>query len=245
MFLFMLTFDEVLGQRLAEMRLGEGWSKAHVADRARRWGGLRWTRLTVAQIEAGERRLTAAELFTLPLVFNLSVADIIGGIESEEFVQLGPDGAASVNYITSKALTGDFEAVQLRYLRKHIDVPEIRAVREVDFKKIGDNLRDLIRVLSQAGFHKVGDVSDQLLETVNVASTGEAEQAAARNLGIDPRLVAALSFRLWGHGLTKERDNRVAKRGEEISAPSRQAMRGHVTRGLLKELQELIDEGSE
>ena len=121
MFLFMLTFDEVLGQRLAEMRLREGWSKAHVADRARRWGGLRWTRLTVAQIEAGERRVTAAELLTLPLIFKLNLNDIIGSITSDELIQLGPDGAASADYI-KRALMGDVEDMKPGYLKANINV---------------------------------------------------------------------------------------------------------------------------
>ena len=233
-----VTLDKALGERLAMLRAEAAWSQTEVADRARGRGGLHWTRLTVAQIEAGERRLTAAELLTLPLIFDRNVAEILGGMESEELIGLGPDGAASVEFITSRLLAGDLEGVPFRYYGRHVDNPLLRKVRESPMAKHALQWRRILR--------EEGLPDDAVPWPMYHAATKEAERTAARKLNLDPPRLVAISFRLWGHSLTAERDDRVANREDSEALPPRvrQALRGHMTRELLRELREQLDEGS-
>lgn len=60
-------------------------------------------------------------------------------------------------------------------------------------------------------------------------SVGLPERRAARALGVPALTVALLSYRLWGHGFTRERDRRA---GGDASPQKR----GRVTRELVTEL---------
>jgi transcriptional regulator with XRE-family HTH domain len=66
----------------------------------------------------------------------------------------------------------------------------------------------------------------------------EATAKAARALGISEHDLVALAKKVWGTSLPAERDRRLAEMpdAEELSARSRQARRGHITRVLLSEL---------
>lgn len=70
----------------------------------------------------------------------------------------------------------------------------------------------------------------------------EAERHAARKLDQEPDYIAWMAYRLWGHGLTEEREARLeAIEGHASDARRRQAVRGHVTRELLDELRQAIE----
>ena len=62
----------------------------------------------------------------------------------------------------------------------------------------------------------------------------ESERKAAAKLGITPERVAQTARRVWGVGLTEERERRVA--GAGARGDTLRALRGHVTRELLEEL---------
>jgi transcriptional regulator with XRE-family HTH domain len=68
----------------------------------------------------------------------------------------------------------------------------------------------------------------------------EAAAKAARALGISRSEIDSLAQALWGTSLPAERDRRLAEMpdAEELSARSRQARRGHITRALLSELRQ-------
>lgn len=68
----------------------------------------------------------------------------------------------------------------------------------------------------------------------------EATAKAARTLGVSSAELADLAETVWGASLTAERDRRLAEMpdAEQISARTRQARRGHMTRNLLSELRE-------
>ena len=65
-----------------------------------------------------------------------------------------------------------------------------------------------------------------------------AEQKAANKLGVDLVSLVGACFALWGRGLTVERDVRVLG-----LTGDRRALRGHVTRSLLVELQTYLKPG--
>jgi len=72
---------------------------------------------------------------------------------------------------------------------------------------------------------------------IHVPEGFDADQAAARSLGVDLDQVLQWAHLLWSKTMTDERDARVAKTLEPDASPRRkQAIRGHVTRGLMAEL---------
>lgn len=73
------------------------------------------------------------------------------------------------------------------------------------------------------------------LPTPEPVETGpdEATAKAARRLGIQPEAADAAARRLWGRGLSAERDARL---GTATRSRADQARRGHVTRHLIEEL---------
>lgn len=69
-----------------------------------------------------------------------------------------------------------------------------------------------------------------------------AEEKAARALGVSVSALNEASHRLWKWYLSDEREFRLeaAIGGREVSARSRQALRGHITRKLLDDLREAL-----
>jgi transcriptional regulator with XRE-family HTH domain len=66
-------------------------------------------------------------------------------------------------------------------------------------------------------------------------------QRVAHQLGSDPVTVAKFAWALWGRPLTRERDLRVAQLAEAGASPrTLQALRGHVTRDLVKQLRGVV-----
>ena len=69
-------------------------------------------------------------------------------------------------------------------------------------------------------------------------SARDTEHAVARQLGLTPFQVALLSLRLWGEGLSERRDE-LAGSGAGPTA------RGHVTRRLIQDLRNELEENSQ
>ncbi|MBA2726453.1 MAG: hypothetical protein H0U53_10725 [Actinobacteria bacterium] len=83
-----------------------------------------------------------------------------------------------------------------------------------------------------------GGLEPTLLSYLKVreGARGEAARKAAQTLKISAVDLTAYSLRLWGRSLTEERDTRaeeLASAGKEI-----RAVRGHITRALLQDLQD-------
>jgi hypothetical protein len=109
------------------------------------------------------------------------------------------------------------------------DVPgEAERVRE-SLPGISKKLERLARL---AG----GDTTSKAVDAAQTAA-GEAEERAARTLGINRSDVALLSAGLWGHAMTTERDSRVG----DAPTASRAQLRGRVTRQLVAELRERLE----
>lgn len=77
----------------------------------------------------------------------------------------------------------------------------------------------------------------KLIQAAQAAASGEAERKAATRLKVPPIEVAIVAQQLWGRSLTTERDARVESRSPTSTGRARQAVRGHVTRVLLTELE--------
>jgi transcriptional regulator with XRE-family HTH domain len=80
-------------------------------------------------------------------------------------------------------------------------------------------------------------------DRVMLSASGEAEQKAARKLGVTPHVIAAAAWDLWRRSLTEERNARVDQESlDTTEARSSQALRGHVTRQLLGEIESLVED---
>ena len=71
-----------------------------------------------------------------------------------------------------------------------------------------------------------------------------AEEKAARALGVSVSALNEASHRLWKWYLSDEREFRLeaATAAREVSPRSRQALRGHITRKLLDELRDVLED---
>jgi transcriptional regulator with XRE-family HTH domain len=84
-----MQLTQVVGNKVRHLREQTGATQDHVA-RAARDVGLTWGRSSVAQLEAGTRALSAAELILLPLVFlaafdcELSLTEIVTPMDVDE-----------------------------------------------------------------------------------------------------------------------------------------------------------------
>src|SRR5262249_49323241 len=87
----------------------------------------------------------------------------------------------------------------------------------------------------RANPHRRGD----LQIATRIAESQDAAIKAARKLGVDPETIQTASLKLWNRSLTQERDDRLTA-DPDVSTRSRQALRGHVTRELISELQQEI-----
>jgi hypothetical protein len=66
----------------------------------------------------------------------------------------------------------------------------------------------------------------------------------AQRLSVKPFDVSLTAHKLWGHSLSEERDRRVAESApKKATARSIQALRGHITRSLIEELQPALEKG--
>lgn len=229
------TPREVVGENVRRIREAAGARQEDVATAARGMG-LSWTRSKVAALERGDKSLDLAETVLL--------AEAIGEVAGQP-VSLSDlfAGAGAVRLSRKMLLTRDAlrrfvgdEPVQLLLT----DVPDqdvwiqaaiagVQAATEAVPAKL-----ERMRLLAGPG------VAMQTLVHAE-AVVGEVEERAGRSLGLSKVEVAWLSVRLWGRTLGEERDARVT---EDVPTATRSAMRGRVTRELVKELRARLEEVS-
>lgn len=203
-----VTLEELVGANLRRWRQLKGRSIEQFASEAQ-WWGLPWIPSTVGKVERGERTLQAAELVLL--------SQCVKGLDN----LLNGDETLRV------ALT-DQTTLELRDMKRALagrlafnpDAPVTRdadASDEVDIYGFIDEV-----ILNEA--HSPED-----------AARRDHERRLAKTLGVAPLELAKASFRLWGHGLTEEREHRLKQAGT-MTPRTKQALRGHLTRELKDEI---------
>ncbi len=208
-----LQLKHVLAANMARIRRGKGWRQDDLAREARR-AHIGWTRSTVAKIEAGHRLLSLEEVLLLPDLLRVPL---------EELLVSGSD--------------------------VHVDMGDVC----VPGHRLGDLPKGRGAVLWDEGSPTMPPAvltpeQDALAYRYELAKDeavyalylhGDAEEKAARSLGRSPQEVAFAAMALWGTSLGKQRDKILE---EQSKSGSTKALRGHVTRDLLKALQRRIDE---
>src|SRR5712692_10565893 len=235
------------------LREERGLRQDDVAQAARRLG-FRWSRAAVAKLEAGQRHLSVAEFLSLADLLTLAAkatrpSSLFGrGTAAVALADLVPDdgwiGLTRDNRTRAGALrlllrghVGEGKPRD-RELPAHRDVAVDRE-RTVPGRRHPRAERDAIRRAVWP------DAPDTEVREAEREAAGEAEQKAAGRLRVPAFAIALAARRRWQRSLTAERDRRVflqavAAAEEEAEGTQQprtvQAVRGHLTRALLREL---------
>ena len=228
------NLETALGSRLRALRDAHGVTADTVAAHARRLG-LSWQRSTVGTIEAGRRRLSGDELLLLPLLLSMalpvtiSLRDLLDvDIALTPELVMTPTGFQQL-LDEKTSLYGGYRLTSGSGAR-----------REIAEKGSGaDDWRRIEQLWPDVNRGARLDLAR--MRAVQRAAGGEAEQKASRTLQCRPLEVSAVAHRLWGHGLTEERDLRMRAADSHDETPAAlRVRRGHVTRILLQELGEAL-----
>lgn len=213
-------FGVQLGECLQRVREEQEATREDIARKAR-FFGLPWHRPTVGQIEQGRRGVSAPELLLLPLIYGLPLRDLL-------------PGEGEVTWLT------DETAVRGSALRHSLDEePEEPSFPGAWHFKGAAGVFDKVREAGQ----RLSEALPWGAKAAFVASPDEAETKAAKRLNTTPEYVAYTARELWGRGLAEERDARLAERPDTpVTSRAAQAVRGHITRTLLDEMEPAIRE---
>ncbi len=215
-----------------------GASADHVAEAARRHG-LRWQRSTVASIETGKRGLSAEELLLLPAV--LSEALRSGG--ERTWITLGDvlnlEASITDEVIVTPRGFRDLLAGKVPSIADWHRPKLLAQVKEAlapggQFVRAFKHMRRL--------WPEIDLLDEELDRSLSRASKGEAEQKAARAIGVSASDVTIVSWRLWGRSLTDERDRLAELDADHADTPrTTQTRRGHITRRLVAQIRQTLD----
>lgn len=86
-----MTAEQVFGQRILQVRKSRGWSQTKLADWMRA-EGVSLTRLSVAGIEAGERRIRLNEAVAAAGALGLPLADLLKPVDCAACSDVPPPG---------------------------------------------------------------------------------------------------------------------------------------------------------
>jgi transcriptional regulator with XRE-family HTH domain len=223
------SLREVLaaGARAARKRLGLRQDDA--AARLRAHGLTSWLRGTVAQAETGSRRFSLEDLLLLAIAYDAPVADLVAGAD-EDLIELSPGVRLTVGAVRA-LLSGD-QATIHRLHQQGVDAPREQAAAR------SGRFPDVLAEARRFGIRRHADVDRA------VTGIGDSERYAARKLGTTPERINLAALASWGRTLAEERDHRVQQQGGDAETTPRglQALRGHVTRELLTELETILSQ---
>jgi transcriptional regulator with XRE-family HTH domain len=214
------TLDEVIGRAVKTLREQKKMAQDALARACRR-KGLQWSRSSIAMLEAGRRSCSISELLIVASALGAPLRLIVSGEclpDRPETVMLTATTAANLAAI-SEALVSPSDRLGLRTA------------------------------------FRIGWEIGQEMSAWSIES-GDADQKAARQLGISTERLMSVAEPLWGRSLTAERERRVNEgpfstddhralvSTDDHRVPSStedrqralRALRGHITRELLREL---------
>lgn len=218
-------FDEELGANLRKLRRGWNCSADQLATRARQYG-LGWSRSTVSKIESGSRPLSAREL--LALVWFLD--DLARQHHELTLTETGTPWFPHVPFTIEDLLPTACRMTGALSLDRH-------SFRELLHGVPADEDQELRPGVATASVEAKG--VSEVVPVTEAAGYTEAEQRAARRLGIGVAELSNLAHSIWApHGFVEEREWRVSQLDVDRSAArTMQAVRGQVTRALLAEIE--------
>lgn len=187
---------------------------------AARNAGLKWTGVTVTQIESGNRSISAEELVLLAIILDEPLRELVHYPDADVALT---ETMLLPSFVMAALIGSDRPPSQLHELDESLRWQPTPAL-EWDLDE---------RVLE--GIWRA-HLFPSLLSYLRVrqGSRGEAERKAAMQMKGTPSEMAGIALRLFGRSLTEERDIR----SEAAVAEGKQlrAVRGHTTRALLEEI---------
>lgn len=211
------TAAELIGQWVRQIRQAAGKRQDEIALAARVGYGLAWTRATIAAIETGKRNLLAEEFALLFAALKTAGCKLDVDTERQRLLR------------------------EVTEFRSNQRLREILAPGEERLKRVG-SIWKRIWPETWKSAHATNRPSFKQIREVENDASGDAEQKAAAKLQVLPLAVAIAARRLWGKSLTQERDSRLLQEvSPNTDQKTLQALRGHVTRELLKQLEPLLE----
>lgn len=232
------TIDQLVGHNVRRIREERGITQDDVAREARAVG-LAWSRSTVGALENGGKTLDLGEVVLLAAAMPAPVAQLLAPSDAmlaadDPFIAVGPALAMrpeSILAALAASTVRDLGAVETEREGYLTDIDGAAHHGRLEEAKKRRQRHDRI----------TGGTSSSMFAQATEAARGEAEMKAARRLDVDPVELALAALKLWGRSLTEERDARVAEATEPGATPrTLQALRGHLTRQLLKELEPIV-----
>lgn len=213
----------VLGERVRVIRGAAGLRQQDVADALRAFGAHSWTRSRVAELERGDKAVSAEELILIVAALRRATGRSVTLAElllADDLVALTDSTDLAARDIAPLLMGGDvLDLVQTVYDTSADTMNAVNALRRHGPAVGVDRIR--------AAERKIPEL---------VLTSGEAEERGARDLGLSSGEFIALSALTWGRSLSAERDARVAAMGgDDMNPRSRAAHRGRVTRELIDE----------
>ena len=201
-----LSLQQALANAIRRTRVRNGWSQDRLAEMAR-LHGISWTRSTVSDLEARPRRrdLSIDEFVLLPEVLEVTESELAKDIVRHEDKQELLDAGGALRRWVVHNVPGSRGRSSYEKDRDK-QIRDIRAALAADANKRAENL-----------------------------ALRQTEKNAARALNADPIEVTKAALRLWGHGVTEERDRLV---DETPGKGDRSRRLSHATRKLIAELRE-------
>lgn len=242
----------IVGERLKLFREERDLRQADIAAAATACG-LAWSRSSVAALESGTRNLSVEELVLLPFVVSNA-----GGWDQP---LIPPD--TNIRVAKRTQMTAEHVSTWISYLFKPIDALEssrtvppeeeesVRwAVPPVDgFASDLDKERAYSQVsmwrLSFSRLHPSlafdQAIEDSRAEYELLTKITDRLEAGWEDLPVPWYVAAAYGRAMWGWSPGQERDWRAGDASGYASKRSLQSSRGHITRDLIREIQERID----
>ena len=213
-----LTLAELIGASVRRHREVGGLTQDELA-RSCRDAGLTWSRSTLTDVEAGKKDLELAEALVLAHILECPVEALFEG--DAVWVQVTPGFGGSSSGLRTLLRGGK------DFLDRDTTLDQMAPPRLQRSLTPGERAR-LARLAPS--------LSEDLIEETLAVPHGEAEQKAARRLGVTPAEVAVVSRDLWDRSLTEERERQLKEDMAGDAWGSPRGLRGHITRGLLVEL---------
>lgn len=230
------TLRQWVGQAVRQIREHNGQRQDDLARSARDYG-MAWSVSKISALERGDKALPAEELLMLPLVLARA------GCGSVTLIDLLPHGPDMVRLVDGIEMPGQVLVDSLEY-GDGDDGAVLWRSRESSRELLAgwfSGPEGETAAIRAAWPQMPGDPHDVARAW---HSTGEAERVAARRLDVPFPALLAAAMGTWDRSLTAERDQRVQERTDpdtDADARSLQALRGHITRDLYRELGPAIE----
>jgi transcriptional regulator with XRE-family HTH domain len=99
-------YDTVLARNIRAARTRKGLGQTAVVERMRALGHTAWHRQTMGNVERGDRRVTAEEIFALSEALETSIGALMAPIADDDSVSFPSGGTMTVDHVRRSVFLG-------------------------------------------------------------------------------------------------------------------------------------------